>query len=163
MFPYQLQIPSSNLKHIELDGSLCSDREILYSDIKELKTLQVLRLINFQNLEKLPEEWGTDLRENLKELTLSNCKAMKQLIGSISQLTGLQILELDNCSNLEQWQEGCESLSSSLKKLIPRNCPIFQSLPNCFEEALDSDRLLFQHEKGMLLDSPQSNSESDEN
>lgn len=156
------EIPSSNLKHIELDGSLCSVSEILSSDIQQLRALQVLRLNNFHNLKKLPEVWSESLRKNLKELTLSHCTAMKLLTASISELTSLELLKLDNCWNLKQWPKGCESLSSSLKKIILWNCPILKTLPSCFVEALDSDsKRLFQDKKGIQWDSPQSDGDSD--
>lgn len=152
------EIPSSNLRHIELDGSLCSVSEIFSSDIQQLQALQVLRLINFHNLEKLPEEWGEYLRKNLKELTLSHCTAMKRLPASISELKVLKLLKLDNCWNLKRWPKGCESLSSLKKfKIILWNCPILTSLPSCFVENLDSDsKRLFQNRRGILSDSPHS-------
>lgn len=155
------EIPSWNLKHIELDGRLCSEDEILSSHIQQLQALQVLRLINFHNLKKLPEVWGEYLTKNLKELTLSNCTAIKQLKESISQLRSLKILKLDNCCNLRRLPKDCDSLSSSLKKLNMWNCLSLKSVPSSFGKALDSDsRRLFEH-KGILSDSPQSDSDSD--
>lgn len=155
------QIPSSNLKHIELDGSLCSESEILTSHIQQLQALQVLRLIDFRNLKKLPGEWGEHLSENLKELTLSKCTAMKQLTGSISQLKSLRILKLDNCCNLRRFPTNCESLSSSLQKLNIWNCVNLKSLPSSFEKALDSPSRSFVQSKGILSGTPQYGSDSD--
>lgn len=155
------EIPSRNLKHIELDGTLCSEREILSSHIQQLQALQVLRLINFHSLEKLPEEWGEYLRENLTELTLSHCTSIKQLTGSISQLRGLKILKLYNCYNLRRFSKDCESLSSSELKLNMWNCLKLKSLPSCFVEALDSESRRLFEQKGILSDSPQSDSDSD--
>lgn len=155
------ELPSWNLKHIELDGSLCSEGEILSSHIQQLQALQVLRLINFHNLKKLPEVWGEYLTENLKELTLSNCTAIEQLKESISQLRSLKILKLDNCCNLRRLPKDCDSLRSSLQKLNLWNCLSLKSVPSCFVEALDSDsKRLFEH-KGILSDSPLSESDSD--
>lgn len=148
------KISRKTLKHIELDGRLCSVSEISASDIQEFQQLQVLRLINFEKLENLPEDWGPHLSENLKELTLSHSTSMKELTGSISKLKNLKILKLDNCWNLERLSKGCESLRS-LQELNLWNCLSLEALPSSLGEALDSDsRRLFKH-KGVLLDPPQ--------
>jgi len=202
------QIPPT-LRHIELDGSLCSHvSEISWSDIQQLEDLQVLRLINFKEWKNLGGEWGANVIINLKELTLSNCTSIEKLTGSISMLKNLKILNFEHCWNLKQLPDDfgslssleilkfshcyvlkelpksisklqklkimtmnfcnirrlpkdCESLSSSLKELNLCSCPSLKALPTSLGNALDLESSPLFEYKGVLSDSPQSESDSD--
>ena len=75
-----LQIPSS-LRQMEFDGTLHSHAfEISSVDLRQLRDLNILRLIHFQGLKKLPEDLG-DLLNGLLELSLSYCRSVKELPG----------------------------------------------------------------------------------
>lgn len=131
------QMPSE-MKRLKLNGKLYSRLFRGCSlDLHGLQNLRVLKLLQFQHLKNLPEEFASlkclqvlkisdcdgfeelptrlgDLNQMLS-LTVEKCPKLRKLPESISKLTSLKFLQLSHCASLRQLPEDFGSLSSLLK------------------------------------------------
>ncbi|XP_031251014.1 disease resistance-like protein DSC1 [Pistacia vera] len=94
---------------VQLDLKGCSGLESLPGGIRELNSLECLKIYGCSNVKMVPE-----IPCNLKELYLDGT-AMKELPSSIENVSRLVTLNLRNCSSLE-------SLPDSIRELKPLEC-----------------------------------------
>lgn len=74
----------------------------LPEQLQHFKTLQVLQIVKFENLESLPD-WIGNL-SSLKKLGLHKCKRLKELAAAdaMKRLTKLRYLKIEKCPLLKQ-------------------------------------------------------------
>lgn len=128
----KLKMPQ-NLKYMEIDGKFyCDNLEIFPKGLLRLQELRILKLFNFKGLKELPSVLG-HLVKGFRELTLSNCKSIKELPYSISMLRSLRVLKMDHCKDLKYLPDDFASLNS-LEILCINHCDSLEELPHSFED-----------------------------
>ncbi|KAH0698613.1 hypothetical protein KY284_012828 [Solanum tuberosum] len=115
----------SSFKKLEVHGSTNATG---LSTISNLSSLTSLRLGANNQVTSLPEEMFKSLT-NLKYLTISYYKNLKELPTSLASLNALQSLTIDYCEALESLpEEGVKGLTS-LTELFVEQCKMLKCLP----------------------------------
>ncbi|RDX89018.1 TMV resistance protein N, partial [Mucuna pruriens] len=118
----ELSMPNSNLQK-------------LWDGVQNLVNLKDINLGFCQNLVEVPD---LSMATNLKQLTLVQCKSLRQVHPSILSLPKLQVLDLEGCTEIESLQTDVHL--KSLQNLRLSNC---SSLKEFSVSSVELERLWF--------------------
>ncbi|KAK6776748.1 hypothetical protein RDI58_027749 [Solanum bulbocastanum] len=113
-----------SLQYLRIEGNVPQIQSMLeQGQFSHLTSLQSLQIMNFPNLQSLPE---SALPSSLSKLEISHCPNLQSLPESALP-SSLSHLEISHFPNLQSLPES--ALPSSLSQLTISYCPKLQSLP----------------------------------